>query len=408
MDVKAIRNDFPIYKENPSLVYLDSTATTLKPQAMIDAVDRYYSEYSANVFRGIYELSEKATKEYEDARKTVAQFIGGREDEVIFTRNTTESLNLIAYGLGRKVCTAGSEIVVSMAEHHSNFVPWQQLAAESGGTFKVLEVDENGVVPLFDPKIAKKIITKKTVLLALFHASNVLGSVNPIKEIIQTVKSINPHVIVVVDSAQAISSIPMRVTELGCDFMAFSGHKVLGPTGIGVLWGKRELLDSMFPFQYGGEMIREVTIQNTVFALPPHKFEAGTPHIAGAIGLAYALKYIQNIGVLNIKKHIQSCTKYALKCLQENPNIEIIGPKDPKLRIGIISFTHKRIHPHDLSQILADNNVCIRAGHHCAMPLHKALGVSASARASFHLYTTKKDIDMLIDGIAKAEKLLLY
>ena len=408
MDSKKIRKDFPIYTNRPNMVYLDSTATTLKPQAVIDAVTRYYSTYSANVFRGIYDISEEATAAYESARAVAASFIGASDaSEVIFTRNTTESLNLIAYGLGRQLCNAESEIVVSMAEHHSNFVPWQQLIGESGGTFKVVEVNNMGIVPLDDKKIAEKIISKKTVFVALFYASNVLGSINPIKNIIKTIKSINPNTIVVVDAAQAVSSIPIRVNDLGCDFLAFSGHKVLGPTGIGVLWGKKALLEQMFPLQYGGEMISEVTVKDTKFAPLPHKFEAGTPHIAGAIGLSAALQYIQKLGLPTIKKHVQEITTYALKRLRQNPHITILGPNNPAKRIGIVSFVHKKIHPHDLSQILAKHQVCIRAGHHCAMPLHTSMGVIASARASFYIYTTKKDIDTFIDAIANAEKILL-
>lgn len=408
MNSKSVRNDFPIYTHKPDLVYLDSTATTLKPQTVIDEIDRYYSTYSANVFRGIYDLSEEATAAYEKARGVVASFIGVIDaSEVIFTRNTTESLNIIAYGLGRQICDAKSEIVVSMAEHHSNFVPWQQLVEESGGAFKVVEVNSDGIVPLHDKKTAEQIITKNTKLVALFYASNVLGSINPIKNCIKTIKSINPNTIVVVDAAQAVSSIPIQVDDLGCDFLAFSGHKVLGPTGIGVLWGKKALLEQMYPFQYGGEMISEVTVQNTKFAPLPHKFEAGTPHIAGAIGLSAALQYIQKLGLTTIKKHVQKITEYALVRIHENPMITVLGPEDPKKRIGIVSFVHKKIHPHDLSQILAKHKVCIRAGHHCAMPLHKSMGVIASARASFYIYTTEKDIDAFIDAIADAENILL-
>ncbi|MCR4329699.1 MAG: cysteine desulfurase [Candidatus Roizmanbacteria bacterium] len=408
MDSKSVRSDFPIYTHTPNLVYLDSTATTLKPQVVIDEIDRYYSTYSANVFRGIYEISEEATAEYEKAREVVASFIGAVDtSEVIFTRNTTESLNVIAYGLGRQICDVKSEIVVSMAEHHSNFVPWQQLASESGGTFKVVEVNSDGIVPLHEKKTAEQIITKNTKIVALFYASNVLGSVNPIKEIVKTIKSINPDTIVVVDAAQAVSSVPIQVNDLGCDFLAFSGHKALGPTGIGVLWGKRALLEQMYPFQYGGEMISEVTVQGTKFAPLPHKFEAGTPHIAGAIGLSAALKYIQKLGLGTIKKHTQKITEYTLELLRENPRITVLGPEDSAKRIGIVSFVHKKIHPHDLSQILAKHNVCIRAGHHCAMPLHRSMGVIASARASFYIYTTKKDIDTFIDAINDAEKILL-
>lgn len=403
----SARKLFPILKNIPSLVYLDSTATTLKPQTVLDIQDSYYTHFSANVFRGIYAISEKATEEYENSRAKIANFIGSSDPvTVLFTRNTTESLNVLAYTIAGRGLKAKSSFVVTIAEHHANFVPWQQLVAAQGGAFVVTGIDENGVSELSDPAIIDKVITKDTVAVGITLISNVLGTINDIRTITKRIKEKNKKTLVIVDAAQAMTCHRISVDEWGIDALAFSGHKMFGPTGIGVLWAKRDLLEALPPFLYGGEMIESVSIEKTVFAPLPNKYEAGTPHIAGAIGLGAAVEFIESITVEQIHAHVHAITEYALARLQQNPYIQILGPTDPSKRIGLVAFTHKCIHPHDLSSILAEKNICIRAGHHCAMPLHKALGVQSSARASFSIYTSKEDIDALITTIEEAEKLL--
>lgn len=413
LNTTDIKKDFPIFETNPSLVYLDSTATALKPKSVIQAVTDYYQEYSANVFRGIYKISERATKEYEDTRLVTAKFINAKsEREIVFTRNATESLNLVAYSLGRMIIEKGDEIVTTVMEHHSNFVPWQQLAFENGATFKVIDVDDKGRLMIykngsrFDGLELDAIITKKTKILAITFVSNVLGVVNPIENIIHAAKRINPDIIVIVDAAQAAPHRLVDVQKLGCDFLAFSSHKMLGPTGIGVLWGKEELLKKMPPFLYGGEMISKVTIEETEYNEVPHKFEAGTPHIAGVIGLKAAIKYLLKLGLVAIEDHEKEVVKFAIWRLKEEfgKSITILGD-GLEDRGGIIAFSLDFIHAHDVAQILDEDNIAIRAGHHCAMPLHTRLKVTASARASFYLYNDKNDVEKLILGLKKAEKL---
>ncbi len=403
-DVEKTKKDFPIFEHNPHLVYLDSTATSLKPRRVIDAVDAYYKHFSANIYRGVYEISEKATEEYEATRVVIAEFIHAKPEEIVFTRNTTESLNLVAYALGRIMLNEGDEIVTTVAEHHSNFVPWQQLAFENGADFKVVDVDDFGDLNIFP---IEKIVTRKTKILAITHLSNVLGIVNPIKKIIAAAKAINPRIIIIVDGAQAIPHLHVNVSDLGCDFYAFSSHKMLGPTGVGILWGKYELLSSMSPFNFGGEMIREVYIEKTIFKDPPQKFEAGTPHIAGVIALKEAVRYLNTIGLETIHAHEQSLVRYAVKALRDEfkNEIRIIVPEHNQ-KSGILAFSLRNYHPHDIAQILDENDVCIRAGHHCAMPLHKRLDLQATARVSFYLYNTKKDIDKLIEGLQKVKNVL--
>ncbi|GAB4218977.1 MAG: cysteine desulfurase [Candidatus Microgenomates bacterium] len=420
LDFFKIKKDFPIFQENPSLVYLDSTATSLKPKIVIDKINDYYKKYSANIFRGVYNLSEKATFEYEKTREKVASFINGKINEIVFTRNTTEGLNLIAYSLGKQIVEENDEIVVTMMEHHSNFVPWQILAGETGAVFKVININENGELDVFEQlkvknqklKIAIKnlkledIVSKKTKILSLVYVSNVLGTVNPIKEIIQTAKKINPNIIVIVDAAQAAPHIKIDVKDLGCDFLVFSSHKMLGPTGVGVLWGKYELLDQMYPFNFGGEMISEVFVDKTIFKEPPHKFEAGTPAIAEVIGLGAAIDYLNLIGLKNIENHEKELVRYAFIRLKEEfaNNIKIIGEKNIDNRSGIIAFNFFDIHPHDVASILSEKNICIRSGHHCAQPLHNFYGLNASCRASFYLYNDKEDVEKLIEGLKEVRK----
>ena len=417
----TIKKDFPIFLNQPELVYLDSTATALKPKTVVDKLREYYEEYSANVFRGVYKISEKATEEYEDTRKIIGEFINAKKsEEIIFTRGSTESLNLVAYSMGRKIINQGDEIVTSIMEHHSNFVPWQVLAGENGGAFKVVDITDGGHLDIGLENIKYKnskfknleqIITKKTKILTLTYISNVLGTINPIKEIIRLAKSINPKLIVVIDAAQAVPHLKIDVKNLGCDFLVFSSHKMLGPTGVGVLWGKYELLDEMFPFNFGGEMIQEVYIDKTIFKKPPHKFEAGTPHIAGVIALKEAVKYLEKIGIEKIRDYEIFLSGSLARWLEDEfkTKLKILGPDYggyPEDRAGIISFTFGKYHPHDIAQILDGEQIAVRAGHHCAMPLHNRLGINASVRASFYIYNTIEDVSKLVKGLKKVEIIL--
>lgn len=406
IDVSAVRGDFPQLSRRASgkpLVYLDSTATALKPTAVINKINDYYTKYSANIFRGIYKLSEQATAEYEAARGKVARFIGAaRPEEVVFTRNTSESINLVAYSWGKEYLKKGDHIVATIMEHHSNFVPWQQMTRGKEIEFRVWGLEQDGRLNL---KELEKLITRRTKLLAITAVSNVLGTINPMRQICQMVKRINPQCLVLVDAAQAVPHMPVDVGEWGADFVAFSGHKMLGPTGIGVLWGKFELLEAMPPFLFGGDMIREVHKDTTVFNSVPHKFEAGTPHIAGVIGLGAAVDYLTTLGMSNVLAHEEAITGYALRNLSRVKGIRIIGPRDMGYRGGVIAFTVAGIHPHDVAQILDEDNVCIRVGFHCAQPLHEYLTIGPTCRASFYVYTTKEDIDALVKGLEKVKKL---
>lgn len=399
-----IKQDFPIYTHNPDLVYLDSTATSLKPAAVINKLSEYYGEYSANVHRGIYQISEKATAEYEETREAVAAFINAnKSSEVVFTRGTTEGLNLIASTLGQEIVSEGDEVVTSLMEHHSNFVPWQQLAFKKKAKFVVIPVTDNGEL---EP--IQKYVTAKTKIIALTLVSNILGTINPLKEIFVVARQINPEIICVVDAAQAAPHLKVDVQDLGCDFLTFSSHKMLGPTGVGVLWGKYQLLDEMEPYQYGGNMIMEVAVGNTTFKKPPHKFEAGTPHIGGIIAFKEAIRYLESVGMDNVREHEKLITKYAINRLTEvfGEKIHIYGPKNIDQRGGIVAFTFDSFHPHDIAQILDEDKVAIRAGHHCGMPLHTHLNVSATARASFYIYNDETDVDKLCEGLKKVQKVL--
>lgn len=403
--MKDVRNDFPQLKRKINgkrLIYLDSSATSLKPRQVINKEAEYYEMYCANVFRGIYRTSEEATAAYEEARGKIARFIGASKvEEIVFTRNTTESINLVAAGIG-KTFQEGDELVMTIMEHHSNFVPWQQRALRKNITYRIWNIDEGGKLDLKD---LEKLITRKTKVLAVTAVSNVLGTINPIRHISHIVKRINPACLIVVDAAQAVPHMKMNVRDWGADFVAFSSHKMLGPTGVGVLWGKREVLEQLSPYQYGGDMIKEVHVEKTVFADLPHKFEAGTPHIAGVIGLGAAVDYLEAVSIEAIRKHEIEIIRYALKALTNLKDITIYGPSDAKDRGGVIAFTMKGTHAHDIAQLLNEDNVCIRAGHHCAMPLHEYLHISATARASFYVYTTKEDVDALILGLEKIRKI---
>ncbi len=405
IDINLIKNQFPIFKKQPDLVYLDSTATSLKPKAVIDKLKQYYEEYSANVFRGIYPMSEKATFEFEETRNIVSKFISAHKpEEVIFTRNATESLNLLAYSLGRKIVESGDEIVTTIMEHHSNFVPWQVLAGESGAVFKIVDIDNQGYLK----SDWKEVITKKTKILALTYVSNVLGTINPVKEIISEAKKINPRIIIVVDAAQAVPHIKVDVQDLGADFIVFSSHKMLGPTGVGILWGKESILKEMYPFMYGGDMIDEVYLDRTTYKSPPHKFEAGTPAIGEIIAFKEAINFLNKIGMDNVRKHEEKLTDFAIKELINafGNSIKIFGPKNTEDKGGIISFSFDKFHPHDIAQILADEGICVRAGHHCAMPLHACLNAQATVRASFYIYNDEEDVKKLVDGLKKVKKIL--
>jgi len=400
IDTRKIRMDFPIFNKNPDLVYLDSSATSLKPRAVIEAMTGYYAEYSANIKRGIYTISERATEEYEKARATTAQFIGAEKEEIIFTRNASESLNLLMYAYGVNNVGRNDEVVVSVAEHHSNFVTWQQLCANTGAAFKVINLDESYHL-LVDDRALEQIITKRTKIVALTHVSNVLGIINPVREIVKKIKSINPHTMVVIDGAQAVPHLSVNVRELGCDFYVFSGHKMMGPTGIGVLWGKRELLDEMSPFMFGGEMIREVAIDHSEFAELPDKFEAGTPAIAEAIGLGAAIEYLQKLDLKSVHQHELALVNNYKQQLYDllGSSITFHGPTTPES--GILAFTIAGVHPHDIASILNESNVAVRAGHHCAMPLHTALGLTGSTRISVYAYNTEEEIERTIEAFSK-------
>lgn len=390
-DPKTIQNDFPQLKRKINgkrIVYLDSTATSLKPQSVINKENEYYTKYTANVFRGIYTTSEEATAEYEKTRELVARFINGKPEEVIFTRNTSESINLVAYSLHPK------HVVSTIMEHHSNFVPWQQMS-----TMDIWYCSKEGQLNISD---LDTLVTKKTELVAVTALSNVLGIINPIKQIVRVVKQLNPKCLVLVDAAQAVPHMPVDVTDWGADFVAFSSHKMLGPTGVGVLWGKRELLEAMKPFNYGGEMIAEVHVDRTVYKSIPHKFEAGTPHIAGVIGLGAAIEYLSTLGMDNIRSHEKELVSYAIKQFENVKGLDYVGPKS---RGGVFAMTMKGAHPHDIAQVLNEDNIFIRAGNHCAQPLHEYLGVTATARASFYVYTTNEDIDALVEGLKKVQRL---
>ena len=411
IDFLNIKKNFPIFQKQPDLVYLDSTATSLKPKIVINKIKEYYEEYSANVFRGIYPMSEKATIEFEETREIVSKFINAnKSEEIVFTRNATESLNLLAYSLGRKIVEPGDEIVTTIMEHHSNFVPWQVLAGEVGAIFKVIDIDEEGYLEfrIQNSELLKQTITKKTKILALTYVSNMLGTINPIKEIISEFKRINPKIIVIVDAAQAVPHLKIDVHDLGADFIVFSSHKMLGPTAVGVLWGKERLLKEMYPFMYGGDMIDEVYIDRTTYKNPPHKFEAGTPAIGEIIALKEAVKFLDKIGMDNIQIHEKKITDFAINRLTNTfgQSIKIYGPKNIEDRGGIVSFTFDKFHPHDIAQILADDGICVRAGHHCAMPLHTRLNVPATVRASFYLYNDERDVNKLIEGLKKVKEIL--
>ncbi len=398
LNTATIKKDFPVFAHHKKLVYLDTAASALTPTPVIAALRAYYEEFPANIARGIYTLSERATQEYEHARADVARFIGAQPQDVVFTSGTTHALNMVAYGLEHTL-PRKANIVVTAMDHHANFVPWQQLAARTGADFRVVAVTAAGVLDLDDLR-AK--VDCKTAVFAFPFVSNVLGTINPVKDITALVKRINPRAHTVVDAAQAVAHLPLDVTTLGCDFLAFSGHKLYGPTGIGVLWGRTDALATLTPLLTGGEMVSTVSCTRTAFKDLPHRLEAGTPPIAQAIGLGAAVRYLENIDMDAIAQHDRTITTYLQTQLTatHGNNITLYGPQDPHKRSGLVSFRLSTIHPHDGAQILSDCGIAIRAGAHCAQPLHDVLGTNATMRASTGIYTTTKDVDGLIDGLA--------
>ncbi len=400
MDIQAIREQFPILDQEVNgypLVYLDSSATSQKPISVIETVNKYYKENNANVHRGVHTLGTRATDQYEGARETVRDFINAKSTaEIIFTRGTTTSLNMVASSYGRANLQAGDEIIITPMEHHSNIIPWQQAAKATGATLKYLPMLENGTIALEDVKEA---ITSQTKIVAIAHVSNVLGTINPIKEIAEIVHKQNA--ILVVDGAQGVPHMEVDVQDMDCDFYAFSGHKMCGPTGIGVLYGKRELLENMEPAEFGGEMIDFVNLYDSTWKELPWKFEAGTPIIAGAIGLAAAVDFLKTVGQDNILKHEQRLAKYAMEQLRTIDGISIYGPEE---RAALVTFNLDGVHPHDTATVLDAAGIAVRAGHHCAQPLMKWLDVTATARASFYLYNMEEDIDRLVAGLLKAKE----
>ncbi|NOJ96103.1 cysteine desulfurase [Corallococcus sp. CA049B] len=400
-DLARVRADFPILRQEVRgrpLVYLDSAATGQKPQAMLDALTRYYTHDNANVHRGVHILSERATQAFEDARETVRRFIHAKDvREVIFVRGTTEAINLVAATYGRKHVGPGDEVLISAMEHHSNIVPWQMVCDAAGAKLRVIPVDDRGELRM---DTVDALLTEKTRLLAITHVSNALGSVNPIKELVA--KAHAKNIPVLVDGAQSVTHFPVDVQDLGCDFYAFSGHKLFGPTGIGVLYGKLAMLESLPPYQGGGDMILSVTMEKTVYNRVPHRFEAGTPDMAGAVGLAAAIRYLEALGMQNVSQHDQWLLAYATDALQSVPGLKLVGTAPHKT--GVLSFTLEDVHPHDVGTILDQEGICIRTGHHCAQPLMQRFGVAATARASLALYNTREDVDALVKGLHKVKE----
>ena len=400
--IAGIRNDFPILSRQVNgkpLVYLDSTASSQKPQAVIDAMSTYYQTYHANVHRGVYSLSEEATAAMEKARIKVARFINARKGkQIIFTRNTTESINLVAYSWGGANIHTGDLIVLTIMEHHSNLIPWQLLAERTGARLEFIPVTEDGLLRL---DVYEQLLRQQPKLVAFTHMSNVLGTINPARQMVEQAHAAGATVLV--DAAQSVPHLPVDVQELDADFLCFSGHKMLGPTGIGVLYGKRELLEAMPPFMGGGDMIAKVGLRKSTWNELPWKFEAGTPAIAEAIGQGVAVDYLSALGMENVLRHEQAITGYALEQLQSVPGLTIYGPQSANKRGGVISFSLGDIHPHDLASILdQEMGVAIRAGHHCAQPLVEHFGLAATARASFYVYTIPEEIDVLVQGLHKA------
>lgn len=403
-DVQNIRKSFPILKRELNdklLVYLDNAATSQKPQVVIDALTKYYSHYNANIHRGIHTLAEEATAAYESTRVTVRRFINAAlPEEIIFTRGATEGINLVAYTWGRQNIHAGDEIIISGMEHHSNIVPWQILCEEKKSILKIIPVNDNGEL---DMEAYKNLLSSKTKLVSVVHVSNSLGTINPVKEIIDGAHKVGA--VVLVDGAQSAVHLDIDVQEMDCDFFVFSGHKVYAPTGVGVLYGKKEILEIMPVFMGGGEMIKEVTFEKTTYNDLPYKYEAGTPNIADTVALKSALDFINEIGKEAVRKHENELLAYATNQMEKIPGLKIIG--NAKEKVSVISFIIDKIHPQDLGVLLDNQGIAVRTGHHCTQPLMDRFGIPGTVRASFAMYNTKEEIDKLIMGLQKAIKMLL-
>jgi cysteine desulfurase/selenocysteine lyase len=399
LDVARVRRDFPILatkSRGKPLAYLDTASSAQKPRVVIDAISSFYANDYANIHRGVYELSERATAMHERARERVAAFLGAASaDEIVFVRNATEAINLVAYSYGRSHVGVGDEVVVTALEHHANLIPWQVLCEQQGAKLRVVPISDAGELDL---DAYRGLLGPKTKLVAATHVSNAIGTVTPVRELIRLAKE--RGIPVLLDGAQAVPRFAVDVQELGCDFYAFSGHKLYGPSGVGVLHGRRELLAAMPPYQTGGSMIETVTFEKTTFAAPPHRFEAGTPDIAGAIGLAAAIDYLEGLGLDRIERHEAELTAYGTDLLSGIPELRLVGTAAS--RIGVLSFVVDGVHPHDLGTILDGEGIAIRAGHHCAQPLMDRFGVSATARASLGVYNDREDLDRLADGVRTA------
>jgi cysteine desulfurase/selenocysteine lyase len=401
LDVAKVRADFPILQQEVRgrpLVYLDSAASAQKPQAVMDAITRFYTHDNANVHRGVHTLSERATAAFEGARETMARFLHARDaKEIVFVRGTTEAINLVVQTFGRKNIGPGDEVLITALEHHANIVPWQMLCEQQGATLRNVPVDKNGDLAL---ERLDELLTPRTRILALTHVSNALGTVVPVKELIRRAHA--KGIPVLVDGAQAVPHFPVDVVDLDCDFYAFSGHKLFGPMGIGVLYGKKERLEAMPPYQGGGDMILSVTMEKTIYNRVPYRFEAGTPDVAGAVGLAAAIDYLERVGLEAIAAHDRELLAYAEQVLGKVPGVRLLGRG--RERSGVVSFVMEDIHPHDIGTILDREGVAIRTGHHCAQPLMQCFGVAATARASLALYNTREDVDALVRGLHKVRE----
>jgi len=404
LDARAIRADFPVLNQKVNgkpLAFLDSAASSQKPLAVIEAMSEYYRTTHANVHRGVYALSERATEMYENARKKVARFVGAKSSrEIVFTRNATESINLVAQAWGRANLKPGDEVLLTEMEHHSNIVPWQLIAKETGAKVRYLPVDGQGLLQLDG---LDALLSERTKIVAFTQMSNMLGTITPAAEIVRRAKAAGA--LTLIDGAQGIPHLPTNVQELGCDFMAFSGHKMCGPTGIGVLYGRRELLEAMPPFLSGGDMIRRVTFEGAEWNELPWKFEAGTPAIAEAVGLGAAVDYLSGLGMDAVRAHERELIAYALERLAEVPSVTLYGPTDPDWRGGVATFNLGEVHPHDVASVLDSEGIAIRAGHHCAMPLHQKFGLTATSRASFYIYSLPEEIDRLVEALYKAKSI---
>jgi len=404
LDPHAIKRDFPILQREVNghpVVYLDSASTSQKPAVVLEAMDAYYREYNANVHRGIYEFGERATAAYERARAHAARFVNAPDShEIVFTRNATEAINLVAYSWGRRNIGRGDAIVLTEMEHHANLVPWQLLVQEKDGDLEFIPITDDGLLRL---DVFEVLLRLKPRLVAFTHVSNTLGTINPVRTMIDAAHAAGA--LVLIDGAQAVPHVPVDVQALGADFYVFSGHKMLGPMGSGALWARRDLLEAMPPFLAGGEMIREVHLRRSDFNEIPWKFEAGTPAVADAVGLGAAAEYLMELGMDRVRDHERELVAYALDVLpREVPGIELYGPLDPDRRGGVVPFNLPGIHPHDVAQVLDRYGIAVRAGHHCTMPLHERLDLAATARASFNVYSTREDIDALVAGLREVQR----